>query len=185
MPAPNAVVLSRPHLLLARQHPRPLRTGRHLRHQSHRPDRPQRHRQVHPAQAARREGRLTPTGGSIAVHGGVDYLPQSITLDADATLADLLGVRPVRDAVRAIESGDPDPAWFDLVGDDWDIEGNSAAALAGSACPPASTGGWAPCPAARPSSPPSPASGCGGRPSHCWTSRPTTSTRPPADGCAS
>jgi len=75
-------------------------------------------------------GRLTPTRGSVSVLGAVDYLPQSITLDADATLADLLGVRAVRDAVRAIESGDPDPAWFDLVGDDWDIEERSAAALA-------------------------------------------------------
>ena len=75
-------------------------------------------------------GKLVPTGGGITVHGAVDYLPQSITLDADATLADLLGVRPILDAVRAIEAGDPDPAWFDLVGDDWDIEERSAAALA-------------------------------------------------------
>ena len=74
-------------------------------------------------------GRLAPTRGTILVQGTVDYLPQSTTLDADATLADLLGVRAVRDAVRAIEAGDPDPAWFDLVGDDWDIEERSAAAL--------------------------------------------------------
>lgn len=75
-------------------------------------------------------GELSPTHGTISVLGDVDYLPQTLTLDADATLADLLGVRAVRDAVRAIEAGDPDPAWFDLVGDDWDVEERSVAALA-------------------------------------------------------
>ncbi|MBN9105750.1 MAG: ABC-F family ATP-binding cassette domain-containing protein [Propionibacteriaceae bacterium] len=75
-------------------------------------------------------GELAPSRGTIAVLGDVDYLPQSLTLDADASLADLLGVRGVRDAVRAIEAGDPDPAWFDIVGDDWDVEERSAAALA-------------------------------------------------------
>jgi ATPase subunit of ABC transporter with duplicated ATPase domains len=80
-------------------------------------------------------GQLMPTRGTVTVQGSVDYLPQSITLDADATLADLLGVRAVRDAVRAIESGDPDPAWFDLVGDDWDIQERSAAALAEAGLP--------------------------------------------------
>lgn len=75
-------------------------------------------------------GELAPSRGTIAVLGDVDYLPQSLTLDADASLADLLGVRGVRDAVRAIEDGDPDPAWFDIVGDDWDVEERSAAALA-------------------------------------------------------
>ncbi|MGC4154299.1 MAG: ATP-binding cassette domain-containing protein [Propionicimonas sp.] len=74
-------------------------------------------------------GRLAPTSGTVTVHGTVDYLPQHLTLEVDATLADLLGVRGVLDAVHAIEAGDPDPALFDLVGQDWDIEARAIAAL--------------------------------------------------------
>ncbi|MCW5952407.1 MAG: ABC-F family ATP-binding cassette domain-containing protein [Propionibacteriaceae bacterium] len=75
-------------------------------------------------------GRLRPRAGSIGTLGSVDYLPQTLTLDVDATLADLLGVRAVVDAVRAIEAGDTDPVLFDLVRDDWDLEARSVAALA-------------------------------------------------------
>ena len=74
-------------------------------------------------------GRLTPTAGTVATSGAVDYLPQQLTLEMDATLADLLGVRAAMDAVRAIEAGDPDPGLFDLVGDDWDIKARAVAAL--------------------------------------------------------
>ena len=74
-------------------------------------------------------GDLAPTTGSITVSGEVDYLPQTITLDVDATAADLLGVRAKLEALHAIESGDADPANFDLVGDDWDIETLAADAL--------------------------------------------------------
>ena len=37
-------------------------------------------------------------------------------------MASLLGIDRVRDALRAIEGGSVDPAAFDAVGDDWDIE---------------------------------------------------------------
>lgn len=80
-------------------------------------------------------GELSPTGGTATAVGAVDYLPQSLTLNPDAVLADLLGVRAVRDAVRAIEAGDADPARFDMVGDDWDVEERSAAALAEAGLP--------------------------------------------------
>jgi ATPase subunit of ABC transporter with duplicated ATPase domains len=43
-------------------------------------------------------------------------------LDADATVASLLGIAPAREAIRAIEAGSVDPAVFDAVGDDWDVE---------------------------------------------------------------
>jgi len=76
-------------------------------------------------------GRLAPTRGSAQTTGSVDYLPQRITLDADATIAELLGVRPVVDAVRAVTAGDASPEHFDLIGDDgWDLEERSIAALA-------------------------------------------------------
>ncbi|MDQ7991126.1 MAG: ATP-binding cassette domain-containing protein, partial [Propionicimonas sp.] len=80
-------------------------------------------------------GRLTPSAGTITTLGAVDYLPQDLTLGVDATLADLLGIRPVLDAVAAIAAGDPDPRWFDAVGDDWDIEQRSVAALAETGLP--------------------------------------------------
>jgi ATPase subunit of ABC transporter with duplicated ATPase domains len=67
-------------------------------------------------------GELRPASGSVTVTGEIGYLPQNLTLDADATVASLLGIAAVRDAVRAIEAGRADPAAFEAVGDDWDIE---------------------------------------------------------------
>jgi ATPase subunit of ABC transporter with duplicated ATPase domains len=67
-------------------------------------------------------GVVPPTSGSVAVTGEVGYLPQNLALDVDATVATLLGIASVRDAIRAIEAGSVDPAAFDAVGDDWGIE---------------------------------------------------------------
>lgn len=79
-------------------------------------------------------GRLRPTGGSIVTSGVVDYLPQNLAATGasatGATLADLMGVAPVLAALRAIEHGDVDPAHFETVGDAWDVEERSLAALA-------------------------------------------------------
>lgn len=80
-------------------------------------------------------GQLRPSAGSLLVAGTVDYLPQTLTLDVDATVAELLGIREVMDAVRAIEAGDADPARFDVVGDGWDIEPRAVAALAETGLP--------------------------------------------------
>jgi ATPase subunit of ABC transporter with duplicated ATPase domains len=67
-------------------------------------------------------GLVPPTSGSVAVTGEVGYLPQNLALDVDTPVASLLGIASVRDAIRAIEAGSVDPAAFDAVGDDWDIE---------------------------------------------------------------
>ncbi|GAA4193746.1 ABC-F family ATP-binding cassette domain-containing protein [Gryllotalpicola kribbensis] len=81
-------------------------------------------------------GRLTPTSGIATVTGTVDYLPQHLTLDADATVAELLGVRAAVDAVRAVMRGDTDPANYDLIGSDgWDLEERAAAELAATGLP--------------------------------------------------
>ncbi|HEY6801889.1 MAG TPA: ATP-binding cassette domain-containing protein, partial [Agromyces sp.] len=74
-------------------------------------------------------GELEPTAGSIEASGAVGYLPQQLTLQTDATVADLFGVRDSLDALRAIERGDTDPRHFDAVGDGWDVEARSAAVL--------------------------------------------------------
>lgn len=74
-------------------------------------------------------GRLTPTSGSVTASGQVGYLPQHLTLRTGATLAELLGVDTRLAALRAIEAGDPDPAHFEALGDDWDVEARSLALL--------------------------------------------------------
>ncbi|MEA5118201.1 MAG: ATP-binding cassette domain-containing protein, partial [Propionicimonas sp.] len=74
-------------------------------------------------------GDLIPTSGSVTVTGHVGYLPQHLTLDTGATVADLLGVGERVAALRAIESGDADPAHFEALADDWDVEAQSLAAL--------------------------------------------------------
>jgi ATPase subunit of ABC transporter with duplicated ATPase domains len=75
-------------------------------------------------------GELTPTSGRITATGDVAYLPQRLTLDTHARVAELLGVARALDAVRAIAAGDVDPARFNEVGDDWDVEARAEAALA-------------------------------------------------------
>ncbi|NYI04941.1 ABC-F family ATP-binding cassette domain-containing protein [Allostreptomyces psammosilenae] len=75
-------------------------------------------------------GELTPTSGTVTVHGHVAHLPQDLPLEPGATLAELLGIADTLAAVRAIESGDVADRHFETVGDDWDIEERSRAALA-------------------------------------------------------
>lgn len=74
-------------------------------------------------------GRLTPTSGRITTTGDVGYLPQTLTLTSDTTVAQLLGIADTLAALRAIESGDVDERHFDTVGDDWDVETRAADAL--------------------------------------------------------
>jgi ATPase subunit of ABC transporter with duplicated ATPase domains len=74
-------------------------------------------------------GALLPTTGRIATSGDVASLSQGLTLDADATVADLLGVAAKVGALRAIEAGDVAERHFDALGDDWDIEARADEAL--------------------------------------------------------
>ena len=67
-------------------------------------------------------GQLHPTAGEILVFGHVGYLPQTITMSPQMTIADVLGVREKLDALKAIEQGSTDVADFEVLGDDWDIE---------------------------------------------------------------
>lgn len=80
-------------------------------------------------------GELRPSSGVISCAASVDYVPQQLTLGVDARLADLLGVGSIVDAVRAVEAGDADPAWFDVIGNDWDVEARALAALADAGLP--------------------------------------------------
>lgn len=82
-------------------------------------------------------GELAPTSGTLSTAGEVAFLPQQLTLDVDRRVSDLLGVTAALDAVRAITAGDVDPAHFDAVGDDWDIEARAEASLAEAGLAPA------------------------------------------------
>jgi ATPase subunit of ABC transporter with duplicated ATPase domains len=66
-------------------------------------------------------GILRPTAGQIDTLGEVSYLPQTLTLQQETTIAQLLGIDEIIAAMRAIESGDIDDRHFDVVGDNWDI----------------------------------------------------------------
>ncbi|MEC3952444.1 ATP-binding cassette domain-containing protein [Nocardia sp. CDC153] len=74
-------------------------------------------------------GILTPTSGRIETTGEVGYLPQTLTLGRDATIAELLGIADKLAALRAIESGDTEEVHFETIGDDWDIEARTEEAL--------------------------------------------------------
>jgi len=75
-------------------------------------------------------GDLVPASGGVTVDGTVAHLDQFVHRQAGATVADLLGVRTVVEALAAIESGSTDPSHFDAVGDAWDVHGRCAADLA-------------------------------------------------------
>jgi ATPase subunit of ABC transporter with duplicated ATPase domains len=74
-------------------------------------------------------GELTPASGHIVVSGEVGYLPQDLTLNADLRVAEFLGIAAVLEAIHAVDGGAVDSAYFDVIGDDWDIEHRALAAL--------------------------------------------------------
>ncbi|GAA4681062.1 ABC-F family ATP-binding cassette domain-containing protein [Gordonia humi] len=74
-------------------------------------------------------GELAPTRGRVDTSGDVGYLPQTLTLDDDTSVAELLGIAPKLAALRAIESGDVDESRFETIGDDWDIQARAVEAL--------------------------------------------------------
>ncbi|WP_193048186.1 ABC-F family ATP-binding cassette domain-containing protein [Mycolicibacterium baixiangningiae] len=74
-------------------------------------------------------GQLQPSSGSVTVAGTLGYLPQTLPLAAHLTVADVLGVAPVIEALNALAAGDVGDAVFTAIGDDWDIEDRARAEL--------------------------------------------------------
>ena len=74
-------------------------------------------------------GEYRPTAGSVSVDGVVGYLPQTLPLAGDLTVAEVLGIAPVIRALDAIESGDASEEHFATIGNDWDIEERTRAQL--------------------------------------------------------
>ena len=74
-------------------------------------------------------GEYRPASGTVSVQGMLGYLPQALTLAGDWSVAEVLGVARVIEALNAVESGDPAEEHFSVIGDDWDIEERTAAQL--------------------------------------------------------
>ena len=74
-------------------------------------------------------GEYQPSTGSVTVDGTVGYLPQTLPLVAERTVADVLAVAPVLDALNALASGDAGDEVFATIGDEWDIEERTLAQL--------------------------------------------------------
>ncbi|WP_433318074.1 ribosomal protection-like ABC-F family protein [Micromonospora sp. CA-269861] len=67
-------------------------------------------------------GELRPSEGSVSVDGLLGYLPQTLPLAGDLSVAQVLGVAERIAALHAIEAGDASEEHFATIGDDWDIE---------------------------------------------------------------
>ncbi|MET8361130.1 ribosomal protection-like ABC-F family protein [Micromonospora sp. NPDC005171] len=74
-------------------------------------------------------GELRPSGGSVTVDGLLGYLPQTLPLAGDLSVAQVLGVAERIAALHAIEAGDASEEHFATIGDDWDIEERTHAEL--------------------------------------------------------
>ncbi|MFF9128256.1 ribosomal protection-like ABC-F family protein [Streptomyces sp. NPDC014889] len=74
-------------------------------------------------------GELRPGTGSVSVAGTLGYLPQTLPLASDLTVAEVLDVAAIIQAIDAVESGDVDEKHFITIGDDWDIEERTRAQL--------------------------------------------------------
>lgn len=74
-------------------------------------------------------GELKPATGSVSISGTLGYLPQSLPLTGDLSVAEVLGVAAVIRALDAVESGDVSEEHFATIGDDWDIEERTRAQL--------------------------------------------------------
>ena len=75
-------------------------------------------------------GELTPESGSVTTPERMAYLPQDLGLDRDQTLAELCGISETLQALQAVESGEYSPELYEVIGDNWDVEERTLAALA-------------------------------------------------------
>jgi ATPase subunit of ABC transporter with duplicated ATPase domains len=74
-------------------------------------------------------GEYRPSSGSVTIDGALGYLPQTLPFAAERTVAEVLGVAPVLDALDALADGDPGEEVFAAIGDEWDIEERTRAQL--------------------------------------------------------
>ena len=66
-------------------------------------------------------GLIRDYGGNVSVNGKILYIPQDISY-MKGTIADILGIMPILKAIRSVEAGDADPAHFEIIGQQWNLE---------------------------------------------------------------
>lgn len=74
-------------------------------------------------------GELDPGAGAVSIDGVLGYLPQTLPLTGEMTVAEILGIAPILAALHAVESGDTAEEHFTTIGTDWDIEERTRAQL--------------------------------------------------------
>ena len=75
-------------------------------------------------------GDINPSQGTISTPPRIAYLPQDLGLSGHQHLADIFGITKILQALDALESGEYSPSLYDTIGDAWDIEERTLAALA-------------------------------------------------------
>ena len=75
-------------------------------------------------------GDINPSQGIISTPPHIAYLPQDLGLSGHQHLADIFGITKILQALDVLESGDYSPSLYDTIGDAWDIEERTLAALA-------------------------------------------------------
>ena len=75
-------------------------------------------------------GELTPDSGSVVAPERMAHLSQDLGLGSDQTLAELCGISEILRALQALESGEYSPELYETIGDNWDVEERTLAALA-------------------------------------------------------
>ena len=75
-------------------------------------------------------GEIKPSHGTISAPPRIAYLPQDLGLSEHQHLANIFGITKILRALDALESGDYSPSLYDTIGDAWDIEERTLAALA-------------------------------------------------------
>ena len=84
-------------------------------------------------------GEIKPSHGAISAPSRIAYLPQDLGLSEHQHLADIFGITKILRALDVLESGDYSPSLYDAIGDAWDIEERTLAALAEHGFSPALT----------------------------------------------
>lgn len=74
-------------------------------------------------------GDLTPAAGAVSAPAPIPVMPQDLGLRAEARVAEVLGAAETLDALEAVIAGDADPALYERIGEDWDVEERIASAL--------------------------------------------------------
>ena len=66
-------------------------------------------------------GEISGFGGSVVKNGKILYIPQDV-MNMKGSVADILEITPLWEAIKRVESGETDQLLFDTIGQHWNIE---------------------------------------------------------------